>query len=579
MTQKKLATRIFGVVMALLMVVSIVPLTTIKTKAAGSVDDFVTRCYQLAFQRTADPEGFEYWKKEIVEQRRTGVDVVHCFIFSDEYKAQNTSDSQFVKDLYTMFMGREPDQAGYDYWCEKIASGMTREQVFAGFGNSPEFSGICADYGITAGYYTEEIDAGRLNALNLFVGRMYETTLERTPDQEGQIYWVNGLAKGELSGTELAAQFIQSKEFEGRKLSNEEYVEKLYAAFMGRTPDEGGKKNWTTILNDGDMNRDEVFACFANSAEFKGICESYGIVTYEYEANECVALRKIEGYRNGKLATLFLYITEENEHYGVVEEEIQYDENGNETYHMKYSYEHNKEYSTQYDPTGKVIGRNEHLYKDNGMNLWSKFYDENGVLAYTSENVWTNTEPDRLKESIDYEGDKVKERRRETNEYDANGNVISKVIKNCGKMGENYVYTYDSSNRVVEVKHDVYNEEGTKVLEAWNTKVSYAADGSCVEVITLNNQIYTKMYYAAPVDGSSEMFKSEMYEDGKVSQYCMYEYGNNGNKITTKLYSGNNKLIGYEIREFNKKGYTKSAVNYDANGKVTDSETYVFTYK
>lgn len=81
-------------------------------------------------------------------------------------------------------MGREPDQAGYDYWCEKIASGMTREQVFAGFGNSLEFNQTCSNYGITAGYYTEDIDAGRLNALNLFVGRMYTTTLGRTAEQE-----------------------------------------------------------------------------------------------------------------------------------------------------------------------------------------------------------------------------------------------------------------------------------------------------------------------------------------------------------------------------------------------------------
>lgn len=575
MTQKKLATRVLGLAMALLMVVTIVPLTTIKTKAAGNVDDFVNRCYQLAFQRTADPEGFEYWKKEIVEQRRTGVDVVHCFIFSDEYKAQNTSDSQFVKDLYTMFMGREPDQAGYDYWCGQLSGEMSREKVFAGFGNSLEFNQTCSNYGITAGYYTEDIDAGRLNALNLFVGRMYTTTLGRTAEQEGQIYWVQGLAKGEISGTDCAVKFIKSKEFEGLKLSNEEYVDKLYAAFMGRTPDAEGKALWVKYLNDGDWTRDEVFAFFAESEEFKYICNLYGITTSEYEKEEWSPLRKREVYTNGILTERNTYVTEGNEHLGAMEEELRFDEEGNFDYKFKYSYEPNKEYSIQYDESERVVGKNEHLYNENGMCLWSKFYNSEGVLDSTYVNIWTDTDPQLLKECIDYDGDKVKERRRETNEFDAKGNITSKVIKNNGKLGETYVYTYvPNTDKLLSVNHKTYNEAGTQVVDTWDIVWTYNADGTDVQTDYTNNVVTSKSYGK---DGI--LTKYERYDEGRLSEYNTFEYENNGCKETIKNYSANNQLTSYMIIEYNTKGSMKSVITYNANGSATRTVTYVYTYK
>ena len=76
------------------------------------------------------------------------------FFFSEEYLKKNVSDEEYVSDLYRAFMGREYDQGGLDYWLDKMNNGYTRDEVFAGFANSPEFERICANYGITRGTYS-----------------------------------------------------------------------------------------------------------------------------------------------------------------------------------------------------------------------------------------------------------------------------------------------------------------------------------------------------------------------------------------------------------------------------------------
>ncbi|MCQ2544651.1 MAG: DUF4214 domain-containing protein, partial [Lachnospiraceae bacterium] len=259
------------------MILVILPQITINAKAESGVDDFVTRCYKVALQRDPDQVGFDFWKAKITNGELVGSTVVYEFIFSKEYEAQNREDKDFVNDLYTMFMGREADQDGYDYWCGQMSKGMTRKEVFAGFANSKEFYDLCYKYGITAGFYTNDYDIGRVNNINLFVERLYKTCLGRIGDKEGQAYWVEGMLKGELTGIACAANYIKSSEYEALELSNEQYVENLYIAFMGRQYDLGGKYNWLNYLNNKVKTRDQVFAGFANSQEFNQICASYGI--------------------------------------------------------------------------------------------------------------------------------------------------------------------------------------------------------------------------------------------------------------------------------------------------------------
>ena len=58
------------------------------------------------------------------------------------------SDMEFVKILYRTFLGREYDAPGLENWVQHLASGVSRDQVAAGFAYSQEFSEIMSIFGI-----------------------------------------------------------------------------------------------------------------------------------------------------------------------------------------------------------------------------------------------------------------------------------------------------------------------------------------------------------------------------------------------------------------------------------------------
>ncbi|MBO4637451.1 MAG: DUF4214 domain-containing protein, partial [Clostridiales bacterium] len=109
---------------------------------------FATRLYTTCLGRNADQNGLMAWARQLANQRDTGSGAAHGFFFSDEFINQNVSNSEFVTRLYRTFMDREPDQSGFDAWVAQLDGGISREEVFNGFAQSPEFARICAAYGI-----------------------------------------------------------------------------------------------------------------------------------------------------------------------------------------------------------------------------------------------------------------------------------------------------------------------------------------------------------------------------------------------------------------------------------------------
>ena len=286
-TRRKLFS-VISVVLSLLMVISVISFPTLNANAdgsAGTLDDFVERCYTVTLDRPSDPPGFADWKDQLLNGKAVGIEIAYGFLFSREYVAKNKDNDAYLKDLYMLFMGREPDESGYNDWMGKLNSGVSRLEVFAGFANSTEFYNICDSYGITAGRYVMGYDRKTINNVNLYVERMYKICLGRIGDKDGQKDWVEKLIKKEISGSECARSFIFSKEYINKGLSDEDFVENLYLAMFGRPSDDEGKYNWLFALKNG-MTRDEVFAGFANSIEFDNICKAYGINRGSYTAKD-----------------------------------------------------------------------------------------------------------------------------------------------------------------------------------------------------------------------------------------------------------------------------------------------------
>ena len=244
--------------------------------SSKSVSDFVTRCYSVALSRKPDDEGFKYWVDSLTGGAACGAQVGYGFIFSGEYINKNRSDEDFVRDLYSMYFGRTPDADGFNYWVGLLASGITREEVFAGFANSLEFYNLCLEYGVVAGVYLTGIPNDQQGGVNCFVARLYKVCLNRLPDMGGQAGWVLQLMEGKVTGTSLSFGFVFSPEFMGQGMTNEEFVAYMYRAFFGREPDIEGFNSWVTKLNKG-ASYEEVFLGFSGSAEFYNLCSSFGI--------------------------------------------------------------------------------------------------------------------------------------------------------------------------------------------------------------------------------------------------------------------------------------------------------------
>ena len=109
---------------------------------------FATRLYTTCLGRNPDGGGLSDWASQLANMKISGSVAAHGFFFSTEFVDANHSDEEYVTRLYRTFMGREPDQAGFDNWINALSSGQSREFVFQGFAGSAEWAGICADYGI-----------------------------------------------------------------------------------------------------------------------------------------------------------------------------------------------------------------------------------------------------------------------------------------------------------------------------------------------------------------------------------------------------------------------------------------------
>ena len=109
-----------------------------------------------------------------------------------------------------------------------------------------------------------------------FVDRLYNILLGRSAEPEGLSDWTNKLSTGVSTSAEIVYGIAGSPEFNNRGLSNEEVVEKMYEAMLGRASDEGGKANWVNCLNSG-MTVTGIVNGFSGSQEFANICAQYGI--------------------------------------------------------------------------------------------------------------------------------------------------------------------------------------------------------------------------------------------------------------------------------------------------------------
>ncbi len=125
----------------------------------------------------------------------------------------------------------------------------------------------------------EIFNTAQLNPKQSFVSRLYRKMLHRTYDKAGLDYWVGELDKGK-SAVDVAEQFFFSDDFRDANLSDEEFVTRMYNTFLDRAPDEEGLEYWVGLMKDKKFTRLLVLYGFAFSDEFKTLADEAGITPY-----------------------------------------------------------------------------------------------------------------------------------------------------------------------------------------------------------------------------------------------------------------------------------------------------------
>ena len=241
-------------------------------------EGFVYRLYNVALTRDAEEAGLTNWNTQLTGKTKTAAEVAQGIFFSEEFQNHEYSDVQYVKLLYRTMFGREADESGLKGWIEKLNSGMSREYVFRGFAESQEFENLCKSYNIERGTVTLGQYRDKNEGATGYVARLYTKMLGRKFEETGIEYWCKEYLTGKVTIENIATNgFLHSQEFTNLNLSNEEFVTRMYQTFLNREPDEAGYKDWVGKLNSGEKTRDDLVYGFSLSQEFANLKKSYGL--------------------------------------------------------------------------------------------------------------------------------------------------------------------------------------------------------------------------------------------------------------------------------------------------------------
>ncbi|MFV0522896.1 MAG: DUF4214 domain-containing protein [Acidimicrobiales bacterium] len=220
------------------------------------LDGQVSRLYEAYFLRPPDPGGFRYWLG--VRASGASLDQVSTeFAAGPEFQARygSLNNAQFVDLVYRNVLGRGPDPSGFTYWNGRLAAGLSRGALMAGFSDSAE---------MVARTGTASPDS----VARAEVYRLYVATFLRFPDAAGLGYWTDQRNRG-VGLDAIAGEFVRSAEFQAAygSLPDAQFVDLLYANVMTRGADAGGRDYWSGRLA-GGLSRGSMLVGFSQSAEF-----------------------------------------------------------------------------------------------------------------------------------------------------------------------------------------------------------------------------------------------------------------------------------------------------------------------
>ncbi|QUA52203.1 DUF4214 domain-containing protein [Aristaeella lactis] len=246
------------------------------------IKQYVVRCYEHILNKYPDSEELSTWINLLAAKKKGAVDIVYRFFLSDEYKKRNLNNEEFVNALSrSMFGYYAMDKI--PSWVREMEAGSTIKEIINEISEYYVFVEMCWEYGMDTGYIIadprvvpDSITAEQKEKIQGFVTRCYKIILGREPDQKGLEEWVGLLTSGKKAAAEVVYGFLTSTEFKNKKIKDEDIIEILYKAMLGRGSDAKGKAEWLSKLESG-YPVGAIINGFCTSTEFRRICEEYGI--------------------------------------------------------------------------------------------------------------------------------------------------------------------------------------------------------------------------------------------------------------------------------------------------------------
>lgn len=225
---------------------------------------------------------------------------------------------------YLDFLGREPDEAGFNFWSDQISScgiddsdcaerrrinvsaayflstefqqtgGLVNALYRASFGRSPAYAEFIPDAGAIAGEvvvgregWQDQLATNKRDFVAEFVqraefreaygGLTNDCFVDALLAQRGVTFssseregLVNGLTAGTLTRGEVLQRLAENEVFVAT-LRNEAFVMMQYFGYLRRDPDRNGYHFWLNKLNQfqGSFEQAEMVKAFINSSEYR----------------------------------------------------------------------------------------------------------------------------------------------------------------------------------------------------------------------------------------------------------------------------------------------------------------------
>jgi hypothetical protein len=164
-------------------------------------------------------------------------------------------------------LGRSPDDDGFRNWLNAMDNGMSRSEALLGFHETTEYIEF-SQFKVGHGAWMRDNQVA-------FVTEMYDSILDRPPDDAELVGWVDAI-QGGMTYQQAKQDFIDSAEFQEKfgNLDDTAFVQQLYRNVLDREGEAEGLAAWTEALHAG-MTPNDVAAGFLGSAEYLMQSDSY----------------------------------------------------------------------------------------------------------------------------------------------------------------------------------------------------------------------------------------------------------------------------------------------------------------